>query len=502
MSAQSMPNVATLPDAPSGIPRHIQINVSPHAGEVDFSALDNYTSNRAALDPVSIADLLRNAFVYPPHSIYKDVKVAITGFDAAQDLHAQPRFHFERQSAAARSRPPRGTVDDDQLVSTYHQLLCNAVARASNGMHAPWLLQSGGKDSTSMAIAVAEARPQTTCITYRGGTEEDEVASARMVAHKLGLRHESLVCDPGRAYDRYLALVPRMPLLTADFAVLSYVDLATEIVAHAGDGILDALGSDPYFGVPTHWQHRLVAMMARGLRLTSGVMDSSLLRHNFKLCYAVGTLQMDGFERFYPGSRFTDAEVDALFGGEIAAQSRRRLETFRADIAAAESMEAQRRVSATILESAIFAKGMYAARALSLRIVYPYCDERLCDWVFNEVPDNRLIGPGGVNKVLVRKHIAQRFHELPYVKAKGSFRFDLCGLARQRFDHVHALATQARTLLPGAPDWLERHRSRLDNKYFASKFYLLAITLPWLLSRMDSSMADITAVQTESGERQ
>jgi hypothetical protein len=37
-----------------------------------------------------------------------------------------------------------------------------------------------------------------------------------------------------------------------------------------------------------------------------------------------------------------------------------------------------------------------------------------------------------------------------------------------------------RDVLPGAPAWLARHRQRLDNKYDASKFYLLAVVLPWL----------------------
>jgi hypothetical protein len=97
------------------------------------------------------------------------------------------------------------------------------------------------------------------------------------------------------------------------------------------------------------------------------------------------------------------------------------------------------------------------------------------------------MGPGGVNKVLVRDHIAEHFQHLPYVRAKGCFRFDLCGLARQRFDQVHAFAVQSQSLLPGAKRWLEEHRHRLDNKYYASKFYLLAVTLPWLLSCMSQS---------------
>ena len=466
------------------VERRVQLDLSPYAGEADLAPLAATESEGDAIDEVSLADLLRNSFVYPPHSIFRGVKVATTGFDPAQDLHASPRFHFHGQSAAVTSRPRMDQVDQDTLVDTYHRLLSEAIERSTDGIRAPWLLQSGGKDSTSMAIALAETRPETTCVTYLGGTEENEVESARQVARQLGLRHESLVCDPARAYDRYLAMVPRMPLLTADFAMLSYADLATEIAAGGGDGIIDALGSDPYFGVPPHWQQRLLGLLARGLRLSPRLFETDMVGRNFKLCYALGTLQMNEFERFYAGSRFTDAEVDALFGQRVSWQSRERLEVFRDAITAARSPEARRRVSAAIVEAAIFGKGMFAASALQLRLVYPYCDERLHEWVFRQVPDDYLVGPDGTNKVLVRHHIARHFHQLPYVHSKGSFRFDLCGLARQRFDEVHAFALQARSLLPGAARWLEVHRRRLDNKYYASKFYLLAITLPWVLSRM------------------
>jgi hypothetical protein len=460
----------------------IQISASPYQDEVDFSSLDGFARSKAPLDPVSVADLLRNSFVYPPHSIYQDVKVAATGFDPRHDMHDHPQFHYVYQSALA-SRPASNTVSDEDMLDTFHRLLCNAVSRDITGMHSPWMLQSGGKDSTSMAIAVAEVRPQTTCVTYLGGDEENEVDSARFVARKLGLHHETLVCDPGRAYDRYLAMVPRMPLLTADFAVLSYADLATQIRISDGDGIIDALGSDQYFGVPLHGRQRLLAILARRLRLPQSVFNSPLVSHSFRLCFALSTMQMDEFERYFPGSRFSDAEVDSLFGWQVSESSRQRLAPYHADIEAATSAEAVRRISIAIAESAALAKGMYSANAMSLRVAYPFCDKPLRDWVFNEVPDDQLIGPGGVNKVLMRKYIARHFQQLPYVKAKGSFRFDLCGLARQRFDQVYAFALQMQSMLPGAPRWLEEHRKRLDNKYFASKFYLLAITLPWLLSR-------------------
>ncbi|HUA80634.1 MAG TPA: asparagine synthase-related protein, partial [Dyella sp.] len=288
------------------------LHTSPYAGAVDFSPLDAHIASGASIDPISLADLLRNAFVYPPHTIYRDVKNLATGFAQPQGLDDQPRFHFAHLSTASASRPASDAVSDEALLSTYHELLVHAVQRCTADMKSPWLLQSGGKDSTSLAIAVADVRPDTTCVTYLGGKEENEVESARFVAHRLGLRHEGLVCDPGRAYDRYLAMVPRIPLLTADFAALSYADLVTEVGLRGGDGIIDAIGADQYFGTPVHSKERILSLLARDLDLPQGLFDSKLISSSFKACFALATLQMDRFERYFPGSRFSDAEVDDL----------------------------------------------------------------------------------------------------------------------------------------------------------------------------------------------
>ena len=125
-----------------------------------------------------------------------------------------------------------------------------------------------------------------------------------------------------------------------------------------------------------------------------------------------------------------------------------------------------------------------STRPVRCRCTWPIrsATARLREWVYREVPSHQSIDPvTRANKVLVRRHIAARFGQLPYVARKGSFRFDLCGLAKDRFEQVHAFASQASDVLPGAAAWLERNRDRLDNKYHASKFYLLAIVLPWLV---------------------
>jgi len=207
-----------------------------------------------------------------------------------------------------------------------------------------------------------------------------------------------------------------------------------------------------------------------------------LLGRSFKACYLLSTLQMDPSERLFPGSRFTNSEVDEIFGREIATLSKARLASFRSEIASVPSSDDWKAITLTISEAAGgFAKGLYTASALDLQVAYPFCDRILRDWVYRQVPSDQHVDPvTRANKALVRRHIATRFERLPYVEHKGCFRFDLRGLAQQRFDQVHAFAVEARDVLPGAAGWLERNRGRLGNKYHASKFYLLAVVLPWI----------------------
>ena len=466
----------------------MQITMSPYYGRPDFSPIDGGSRRRERLDAVSMADLLRNGFVYSPHSIFQDVKLATFGFDPRHDLHQAQEFRFNFHDSGKRSDGESGDASIDQ----YHRLLCEAYERSCAGIGKPWLLQSGGKDSTSLAIAAAEARPETVCITYLGGREENEIASAQAVARALGLRHEVLICEPGRAYDRYLAMLPKMPLLTADFALLSYTDMATTIATQGGDGTVDGLGSDIYLGTPMHAQHRILTALARNLRLPPWLTELPLAGRSFRLCYALSTLQMDPSERLFPGSRFTDTEVDELFGRDIARLSKARLESFRSEIASVANEDDWKAITLNISEaSGGFAKGLYAASALGLQVAYPFCDRTLRDWVYRQVPSDQHVDPvTRANKALVRRHIAERFERLPYVEHKGSFRFDLRGLAKQRFEQVHAFAVDARDTLPGAVGWLERNRGRLGNKYHASKFYLLAIVLPWIARNGDSEGAD------------
>src|SRR5690606_11737990 len=75
--------------------RRLQIVMSPYHGEPDFSVLTDDYLARAQVDMVSIADLLRNGFVYAPHSTYRGVKLATPGFDPLHDMHDSPEYRYQ-----------------------------------------------------------------------------------------------------------------------------------------------------------------------------------------------------------------------------------------------------------------------------------------------------------------------------------------------------------------------------------------------------------------------
>ena len=102
-------------------------------------------------------------------------------------------------------------------------------------------------------------------------------------------------------------------------------------------------------------------------------MNPAWSSRNFELSYLLSTLQMDPFERGFPGSRFTDAEVDALFGREIAQQSKARLARFIPAMAEAGDLTQQLSITLEIMTSrgrhrqrAVHRGGVVVARGVSV----------------------------------------------------------------------------------------------------------------------------------------
>ena len=83
-TCKEIPREAPHQCGPEGRP--VQITMSPYYGKPDFSLLTGNRACRERVDAVSVADILRNAAVFPPHSIFEGLKMATFGFDPNDDM--------------------------------------------------------------------------------------------------------------------------------------------------------------------------------------------------------------------------------------------------------------------------------------------------------------------------------------------------------------------------------------------------------------------------------
>lgn len=430
----------------------------------------------SSIDFQSIMEILRNGVPFTPHTTDQNIKMLSLGVGLEKNENIN-KFFFKFPFNSSEQEENNYSLEES--VEIYHQLLTKSIENKLANSKSPYFLQSAGKDSTSIAIALAELRPGTDCITYLGGVEEDELFSARKIANYLGLKHNSLVSDPKRAYERYLKQIPKLKLITGDFAFLSYFDILGEIAPTGTDTIIDGLGSDVYFGAPLSLKQKFLNSLAINIRIPSSLYSLPFFRNSFKACYAISTLELTQFERFFPGSRFGIDEIAGLFSHSHHINPNLRSDLFMDDFNNISSADSQRAFALAILEAGgAFAKGRFSAHSYGMNVVYPFCDDNLALYV-SKLP-KAFKYEGGVNKIIVRHHISKHFKHLPYVSSKGSFRFNLTKFAAEAFDQVFHYAELNAETLPGARNWLIKNRLYLNNKFFASKFYLLAIVLPWL----------------------
>ena len=260
------------------------------------------------VDNSSISHLLHDGFVPQPFTVYRDIFAISVGFSASivgGEIHFKCEFPFR----LARSRADQ--VGDPRVLLGH---LSEAVAEACSGRPNPILLLSAGLDSTALAMAAKHGgRDDLLCVTYGERESQSEVAHARTVCKRLGLRHETHILDVQskavrQSMTNYAAAVPEP---CADPALIATVS-ATAACGGRNAIVLDGSGSDFYFWSPPRWLDLLKIRLAPG-RLPGARSLRALLpfytRHERLLSSPVEPYLLHGYwlrhcdsRRFYPGS--------------------------------------------------------------------------------------------------------------------------------------------------------------------------------------------------------
>jgi asparagine synthetase B (glutamine-hydrolysing) len=431
------------------------------------------------VDPAGCQFLLAYGLVPAPYTLYSGVYALGVGDRLEVDLvRDRATFTVEFPYFEDRSRQS-GSLDPDELEA----LLGAAVERAVPAAGPALFMQSAGKDSTGLLLGLAAAgRTRVVrAATYDPGWREREGPEAAALARRFGLAHTTVGPDPAAELAALLRFLEHAPSICADVALVGY--LHTLERSEVGGGVvIDGLGNDAYMGYvqprAERWLSRL--SLPRLAPATWGRMEPPDL--GSRGSYLLKSMLMYPAERSLAGSRLSPSAVRALlpqpgpfdrFFPEVDRSCRGLSPVdFRAFVRGRHFDGCGTMV-----------KGRRAAAHHGARAVFPYADPRLIERCFHLPRAERYDEERGTNKLVLRRLLERRIGDAPYLRAKGSFRFDVLRFAEANAARIHAEIGAAAHLLRDLDRRVAWLLARRSNYVHAYALVTLLILSAWLARR-------------------
>ncbi|MBI5467496.1 MAG: asparagine synthase [Deltaproteobacteria bacterium] len=374
-----------------------------------------------SIDPEGVVDFLHFLYIPSPRTIFKGVESVLPGQTVSYDGRALRKEAFSRNSFEEDDFAAEHKVPEAEYLKAYEELLKKSVQRAcpKNGKAALFL--SGGKDSSTLAIAVKLAGLENIEAVTLGFDEKniDETEDARVVAKHLGIPFVPLRFSPLTYLEGLRGFAGSMGQPFGDPAAIPLY-AALKQNKDRFDVYIDGTGNDRYLGIPVTWQEDLawkINQKIPGLnhlpwwRLGEGFSYSAdVLRR---------TLSRPREEQFVSWKGWTDKEIFRLTGRRPD-WSGHLLYRLYSDTRT--PMEHKTRTLCEIWEpEAAFRKTVQIANALGKTVRFPFLDRDLVR--YSERLPSALKYRGSVNKVIIRMLLEKYLPREIVTKKKGTFNF-------------------------------------------------------------------------------
>jgi len=418
-------------------------------------------SRDPAVSPFGISQVLNHGFSPVPHTAYEGVE-RLAGGDTAE-------FTVEEGQIArsiTSSYPWLARLSrQDQTPSTtkLRELIASSVDRQMSSVSGDaMLMMSSGKDSTSLAIGLADGgHTSVPCFTFKSESSDREHVFAAEICNRLGLEHHTVPMpeDPATTKAALLRFFENSPLPSADLATIPYA-----IVTHAAGldhgGIMDGCGNDAYMGyLPSGHIKLRNGLRTRSRRIAKAVQRT--IPHDSRTNYFARSKA----GALLPGRMFRDRETRQFYAEAMDTEDFwYRLSSDSADLDLADF------VAATEVRHTDPARSNnkihLAARASGLTPLLPFCDEAIADYCFNLPEASRLDRSRWVGKLLLRRHLAEAIDYDPAVAGSHHFQFDGASFLLDNEDFVREEILSCDLWLPKVEPMLDGWMDALPRRPF------------------------------------
>ncbi len=397
----------------------------------DIKALLEHPETGAPLEvsPLGISFLLQSGVIPTPYTVFKNLYVLNIG-DKAEILkiserleinfsHHFPYFNFAREKEFL--------PDENKLL----RLLGESTLQKLRSGAPTYLFQSLGKDSNTIALALAECGfHDLICLTLSTGDRKDESEVAAEIARRLGFKHQKLLIPRRLTPHHFRELefyFENIPLPCVDGVSLAYPFYALQI-NFRGTNVLDGSGNDIYMGhVPRHVEFKRQKIYPRFCflrpladRLPSGNFLSAITRTRSEMAGPFGFTFRDTKKLFPPA-------IPVFPFWKKADQMRKNWDYFdlKADI-----------WGPNLEFDLVMRKARNFAAVYGVNLIFPWADRQVAEYV-KRIPERFLFDRDNFrNKLILRKILKERLGLDSDALGKFSYGFNAYGLLSRMKNQV------------------------------------------------------------------
>jgi asparagine synthase (glutamine-hydrolysing) len=406
-----------------------------------------------------ISFLLQSGVVPPPKTAYQDIYIVGIGDKAqisTQNGKVDVVFSHQFPFMNANRLPADAMQPDEDLIL---QMLAEATINRIDTSKPSFLFHSAGKDSNSIALALAEAgwQDKVTLITHKSKGHADESEISAKIAKQLGFKHQilhevdQLQAEHHQAIEDYFI---NAPFPCTDNVTLAYPLYAHQLPELKGANIIDGGMNDRYMVSPP------TARELKVLPLSKLTHHASFMRHFAKSESLLSPLLRTPAEWIGGIGGLSFADTKKILPDAVNVYPHWQQESqLRKDWDFFDFKTAQYTAIATEMFQR---KARNFADSINSNLVLPFANQQVAEY-FAKMPEAHLFDRKALkNKLILRKMLKDRIGLDSDALGKMGFSYDSRSIVIQNWESI----TQEITACPlwnqpGLVNVIARMRNRM-----------------------------------------
>jgi asparagine synthase (glutamine-hydrolysing) len=407
-----------------------------------------------------ISFLLQSGVVAPPKTAYQDIYIVGIG-DKAQvstqngkvDVVFSHRFPFINANRLAKNEMQ---PDEDLIL----QMLAEATISRIDKSNPSFLFHSAGKDSNSIALALAEAgwQDKVTLITHKSKGRADESEISAKIAKQLGFKHQilhevdQLQSDHHQAIEDYFI---NAPFPCADNVTIAYPLYAHQAPELSTSNLIFGDGNDSHMISPPDKRQCMVlpySKIVSNLSFIRCFINSEsklnpIMRTPAEWFGASGLSFKDCLD-IYPDS----LSVYHYWAEESRIRNDWDIFDFKSDI-----------YSTRTITERMIRKLFNFADVIDSKVILPFANQKVAEY-FAKMPECYLFGRKTLkNKLILRKILKERINLDSDAVGKMGWSYDSRSVVLKNWDNINQeISACLLWNLPGLLKVTSRMKNRMN----------------------------------------